>query len=289
MSDTTSDTTPTQTPASAPLTGLTGAQAAIYTELIGLTEPATVVELACAAGVGKSTAGRALPLLEQRGLAERAPGGHDGPRRTPDLWYRTAPAHKANGTQDNDNTPTPAQPEPSTHDTTQPTDSATETDDSSDQTPPETTAPDTDSADTDADTSNTGTGTGDSNMPQDDSPQDTGNDDSEGTRANSSHGEEGPGSAPSPQVSAEPPTVPAQSAAPTDRRLAPGALRQMVIEHLRTHPDEAFTATRISRIIEKSSGAIANALDKLVSQGIAEQVSDRPRTFRLANSTVNNP
>ncbi len=30
-------------------------------------------------------------------------------------------------------------------------------------------------------------------------------------------------------------------------------------------------------MIEKSSGAIANVLDKLV-----EQVSDRPRTFRLA-------
>ncbi|MFE3551325.1 hypothetical protein ACFXN2_21935 [Streptomyces kronopolitis] len=62
----------------------------------------------------------------------------------------------------------------------------------------------------------------------------------------------------------------------------------MVIDHLHAHPEEAFTATRISRIIEKSSGAMANAPDKLVSQGIAEQVNDRPRTFQLANSTVNN-
>ncbi|MFE0276045.1 hypothetical protein ACFWZY_28725 [Streptomyces sp. NPDC058992] len=57
----------------------------------------------------------------------------------------------------------------------------------------------------------------------------------------------------------------------------------MVVDHLEAHPGEAFTATRISRLIEKSSGAIANALDKLVKEGIAEQVNDRPRTFRLAN------
>ncbi|WP_176969432.1 MULTISPECIES: hypothetical protein [unclassified Streptomyces] len=62
----------------------------------------------------------------------------------------------------------------------------------------------------------------------------------------------------------------------------------MVINHLQAHPDEAFTATRISRVIEKSSGAIANALDKLVTQEIAEQVNDRPRTFGLVHSTVNN-
>ncbi|GGX71577.1 hypothetical protein GCM10010358_27320 [Streptomyces minutiscleroticus] len=33
-------------------------------------------------------------------------------------------------------------------------------------------------------------------------------------------------------------------------------------------------------MIERSSGAIANAWDELVSQGLAEQVSDRPRTYR---------
>ncbi|MER5914272.1 hypothetical protein ABT124_28280 [Streptomyces sp. NPDC001982] len=34
--------------------------------------------------------------------------------------------------------------------------------------------------------------------------------------------------------------------------------------------------------LEKSSGVIANALDKLVKQNIAQQVSDRPRAYRLA-------
>lgn len=90
--------------------------------------------------------------------------------------------------------------------------------------------------------------------------------------------------APAPQaVPEQQPTAPLEASALPDgkKRLAPGALRQMVI-NLTVHPGEAFTATGISRVIEKSSGAIANALDMLVKQNIAEQVSDRPRTYRLA-------
>lgn len=66
------------------------------------------------------------------------------------------------------------------------------------------------------------------------------------------------------------------------RRLRPGALRQQVLEHLQGHPQEAFTATKISRVIEKSSGAIANALVNLAGQGLAEKVSDKPRRYRSA-------
>ncbi|GGU76873.1 hypothetical protein GCM10010211_48440 [Streptomyces albospinus] len=64
-------------------------------------------------------------------------------------------------------------------------------------------------------------------------------------------------------------------------RLAPGALRQMVIDHFPARPGEAFTATPISRVIEKSSGVIANALIKVVATGVAEQVTDQaPPTMR---------
>ncbi len=31
-----------------------------------------------------------------------------------------------------------------------------------------------------------------------------------------------------------------------------------------------------------SAGAVANALDKLVSLGVAQMVTDKPRTYRLA-------
>ncbi|MGW2651618.1 hypothetical protein ACWC2T_43800 [Streptomyces sp. NPDC001393] len=66
------------------------------------------------------------------------------------------------------------------------------------------------------------------------------------------------------------------------RRLARGALRQLVIDHLNAYPGESFTATRISRVINRSSGAVANALVTLATQGLIEQVTDRPRTYRAA-------
>ncbi|UZJ33460.1 helix-turn-helix domain-containing protein [Streptomyces endophytica] len=276
MSDTTPDSTSTQHPAPQPLTGLTEAQAAIYTQLVALTEPTTVIELALAAGVGKSTAGRALPMLEERGLAVRSPGGHDGPRRKPDLWYTAAMANEAISTPSNDEAPALAQPEPCTDDTTGPTSSSTEANDNSQEEPtPGATSSDTDSMDTCAEE--------DANAPQSDPSQDTEHNDSDGTSQNGTHSEEDSSNASAPRENPEPPTAPAPPAPNAEGRLAPGALRQMVIDHLQAHPDEAFTATRISRIIERSSGAIANALDKLVSQGIAEQVNDQPRTFRLTD------
>ncbi|MCW7985033.1 hypothetical protein XF35_06700 [Streptomyces platensis subsp. clarensis] len=285
MSDTTSDSTPTQNPTPETLTGLTDAQAAIYTELIGLTEPATVIEIALAAGVGKSTAGRALPLLEQRGLAVRTPGGHNGPCRMPDVWYPVAPAHDATITREKDHSPTPNESELSTDDTFAPANNDSEDVDSS----PDETARGTSAPDTDIDTHNMDTCTDQgTNTAHNDPPQDAEEDNSDCTGEISPHSDINSAPTRAPQEGAELPTTPAQPAPSTEGRLAPGALRQMVIDHLQAHPDEAFTATRISRIIEKSSGAIANALDKLVSQGIAEQVNDRPRVFRLANSAVNN-
>jgi hypothetical protein len=35
-------------------------------------------------------------------------------------------------------------------------------------------------------------------------------------------------------------------------------------------------------VLTRSAGAVANALDKLVSLGTAQMVTDKPRTYRLA-------
>ncbi|QZL05641.1 hypothetical protein K2224_22890 [Streptomyces sp. BHT-5-2] len=129
MSDTNLDATTTRsdTPPE-PLTGLTGATATVYTQLMGMTEPATFAELAHAAGIGHSTAGRAVSTLEKRGLAARTPGGHDDPRRMPDLWHPTIPA-SAPETKDGaepDATSAQNQPESSPDKPTEPTVSAAE-------------------------------------------------------------------------------------------------------------------------------------------------------------------
>lgn len=62
----------------------------------------------------------------------------------------------------------------------------------------------------------------------------------------------------------------------------PGALRELVEQHLRDHPDTAFTPHQISNALNRSSGAVGNALDTLTGLGTAELVTEKPRRYRLA-------
>ena len=60
----------------------------------------------------------------------------------------------------------------------------------------------------------------------------------------------------------------------------PGALRDKVLAHLDEHPDVAFTPHEIHKVLNHSSGAIANALDVLVKHGEAELASEKPHRYR---------
>jgi hypothetical protein len=62
----------------------------------------------------------------------------------------------------------------------------------------------------------------------------------------------------------------------------PGALRDLVEEHLRKFPDTAFTPHQVGKVLTRSAGAVANALDKLTGLGVAQMVTDKPRSYRLA-------
>jgi len=64
----------------------------------------------------------------------------------------------------------------------------------------------------------------------------------------------------------------------------PGALRDLVEEHLRKFPDTAFTPHQIGKVLTRSAGAVANALDKLTALGTAQMVTDKPRTYQLATA-----
>jgi len=59
-------------------------------------------------------------------------------------------------------------------------------------------------------------------------------------------------------------------------------LRDLVEEHLRKFPDAAFTPHQVGKVLTRSVGAVANALDKLVSLDVAQMVTDKPRSYRLA-------
>jgi hypothetical protein len=62
----------------------------------------------------------------------------------------------------------------------------------------------------------------------------------------------------------------------------PGALRDLVEDHLREFPGTAFTPHQVGKVLTRSAGAVANALDKLVSLGVAQMVTGKPRTYQLA-------
>ncbi|MFB4285001.1 hypothetical protein ACBJ59_57725 [Nonomuraea sp. MTCD27] len=67
----------------------------------------------------------------------------------------------------------------------------------------------------------------------------------------------------------------------------PGALRDRVQAHLTEYPDKDFTPYEIGKVLDASSGAAANALDRLVNLGHAVLTCERPRRFALA--PTNNP
>ena len=257
MTTTTNDT-PTNEPTTTPDTDSRKQPSAPRAVWNALTRNpgATTAELSLAAGVARSTTAKALAAFQKEDLAVRKPGQRDGIRRTPDRWYPSTPA-------DGDAAaPAPADPDADTTlQNSRDQDRATSATD--DQAPaerpvsgPETTTP----------------------KPEECDLPDTG----------SSAGE--PATFPTPASSPEPASAPQEAPASTvtnagaAKRLPPGGLRELVVEHLMAHPQEAFTATAISRVIERSSGAIANALATLAREGIAQQVCQVPRRYQLAPS-----
>lgn len=68
----------------------------------------------------------------------------------------------------------------------------------------------------------------------------------------------------------------------TGARLGKGQLRARVLEHLRAQPGHQFTPSAVAKALGHSSGAIGNALVRLVAAGEVEEVSDRPRRYAVA-------
>ena len=56
----------------------------------------------------------------------------------------------------------------------------------------------------------------------------------------------------------------------------------MVLDHLRSHPTEELTPFVIGRELGRSSGAVANACDRLLADNVILETSQKPRRFRFA-------
>jgi len=63
-------------------------------------------------------------------------------------------------------------------------------------------------------------------------------------------------------------------------RLGKGELGAMVVGYLISHPDDEVGPTVVARALNRSQGAVANALTKLVTTGEAELTSETPRRYR---------
>lgn len=225
----------------------------------------TVADLASAAKIGKSTAGKILAKWDKDGSVIRTPGIAEGGRRAADLWAIT-------------DTGTAVDSDPVDHNPAGDTDMAdTEQVDATDPEPTDAEPAHDDSAET----------------------RSAGSTDSATEHALEPTGAAATGPAMAEPVVAEVITPATDSAAADGNtvlgstnkdsgegkaaRLVPGELRGMVEDYLRDHPGEEFGPAAIAQALGgKSSGAVSNALDKLTAEGTAVQTKDKPRRYRIS-------
>ncbi|CAM4268110.1 MarR family transcriptional regulator [Kibdelosporangium persicum] len=227
----------------------------------------TAADLSAAARIGKSTAQKILVKWAADGSVARTAGIAEGGRRAADLWAIT----------EGDTT----QADPTPVDT-----AAADDADTTDTTQAETVAPDApdanDSAVTEEDpVEQTDTAVDGAQDPADSDEADPVEAEpvvaevNDPTAANGADGATTDGDTTTENG--------ADATGEKKARLAPGGLRGMVEDYLRDHPGEEFGPTAIANALGgKSSGAVSNALDKLVEGGVAARTQDKPRRFALA-------
>ena len=66
-------------------------------------------------------------------------------------------------------------------------------------------------------------------------------------------------------------------------RLSRGALGVLVREYLAARPGEELGPTQIGKALDRSQGAVSNALARLEAAGVAELVSPSPRRYRIVS------
>jgi hypothetical protein len=80
---------------------------------------------------------------------------------------------------------------------------------------------------------------------------------------------------------------PGRSSAGDDRqRLRKGELPKQILAALREHPNEALGPHQLSKLVNaRSAGAVANACDRLVADGLATLTNERPRRYQVTTTT----
>jgi hypothetical protein len=63
----------------------------------------------------------------------------------------------------------------------------------------------------------------------------------------------------------------------------------LVEGHLREFPETAFTPHQVGKVLTRSVGAVANALDRLTGLGVAQLVTDKARSYGAARVAADAP
>ena len=90
-----------------------------------------------------------------------------------------------------------------------------------------------------------------------------------------------PDPTPNPGPPAAGPAQPAEAPATGAGRLGAGQLRQLVLDCLAERPGQALSPTVIAKTLDRSAGAIANALQVLAGQGAVVQAQSKPRRYNI--------
>ncbi|WP_069166834.1 hypothetical protein [Nocardia altamirensis] len=222
----------------------------------------TSAELAENAGIGGSTARKLLLALERTGTAHRTEGVSDGSARRPaDRWWPTTDT-SSGGTD--------------TAEATEPAESGDTAPAAEDPTAPTPAANDATGGESGADT------------PDADNEIDSAETDPDDTNGPETATPPVEDLAPKEGDELENPTEEATQAAPgeeepvTPKRLGKGALRGMVENFLADCAGREFTPSQLAKDLNRSAGAIHNALEKLVADGEVTRTCDAPKRYMIA-------
>jgi predicted transcriptional regulator len=80
------------------------------------------------------------------------------------------------------------------------------------------------------------------------------------------------------------PTPIAEPSATGSGRLGAGQLRQLVLGCLAERPGQALSPTAIAKTLDRSAGAVANALRVLASHGAVTQTQPKPRRYIITTA-----
>ncbi|MFC3966498.1 hypothetical protein [Nocardia jiangsuensis] len=219
----------------------------------------TTAALAETAGVGLSTARRLLAQWETAGRAQ----SHTDPEspRAAKTWTPGADTPATTDPEPSTNPAAPAAPEPATPEPVSP-EPVTPADPD-----PATPAP-ADPADATA-------------VPGPDVPADPGTDTTAQAPVAAPTGDEP--AAPAPVIPASADATAAAQQVSTVGRLPAGGLRGLVEDFLHDNSGKEFTPHQIGKALDRSSGAVHNALVKLTKDGTAQQTGEAPKKFTLAS------